>query len=91
MSGIFIIGAIVAVAILATAAKAPKYEIEADAEDIREGVKNGWYTCVLTRQDNKPAAILSGKMTNGEDYSGLFFITESDWRALEKEGYKVEL
>ena len=82
-----------AAALIAAAAKKQPQglvEYDVDIEDIREGVKNGWYTCVLTHKDDMPAVILSGKMTNGEEYNGVFSISESDWQTLKKEGYQVE-
>lgn len=91
MDGIICIGVLVA-AVLITAAAKPKGELieyDVDAEDVREGVQNGWYTCQLTTKDGEPAVILSGRMTNGEDYSGVFTISERDWKSLKKEGYEV--
>ena len=93
MDGIIIIGAFVAAALIAAAAKKQPQglvEYDVDIEDIREGVKNGWYSCTLTIQDGKPSVILSGKMTNGEDYNGVFSISESDWQTLKKEGCAEE-
>lgn len=92
MKGITIIGIAAAAALIAAAAKKqPRrlIEYDIDAEDIREGVKNGWYNCQLTLKDDMPAVILFGKLTNGEDYKGVFTISERDWRALQKEGYEV--
>lgn len=91
-SGIITLGALVAVALICAAAKKnPQGLIEYDvkAEEIREGVQNGWYSAKLTIQDGHTAVILSGKMTNGEDYTGVFVISESDWNALKNEGYEV--
>ena len=94
MNGIVIIGALAAMALICAAAKEKKmpmglYRYDVDAEDIREGVQNGWYTCQLTTKNGDPAVILSGKMTNGEDYRGVFTISERDWNALKHEGYEV--
>ena len=93
MDGIVIIGALAAVALIVAAAKpkvADSAEYDVTADEIREGVTNGWYTCVLTLKDGQPAVILAGKMTNGDDYEGIFLISESDWNALKTEGYKVK-
>lgn len=93
MNGIVIIGALAAVALICAAAKKNQQglvEYDVDSEDIREGVQNGWYTCVLTTKDDMPAVILSGKMTNGEDFQGVYTISPNDWKALQKEGYAVE-
>lgn len=92
MDGIIIIGVFAAMALIAAAAKKQPQgliEYDIDADDIREGVKNGWYSCQLTLKDDMPAVILFGKLTNGEDYKGVFTISESDWKALQKEGYNV--
>ena len=91
-SGIITLGALVAVALIAIATK-PKggvgeYDVEAD--EIREGVQNGWYTAGLFKSDAGTFVILRGKMTNGEDFVGSYPISEDDWNALYKEGYPVE-
>ena len=94
MNGIVVIGALAALALICAAAKKNSQglvEYDVDAEDIREGVKNGWYSCTLTTKDGMPAVVLFGKMTNGEDYKGVFTISESDWQLLKKEGYPIEL
>lgn len=57
-------------------------------ENIRRGVANGWYTCVLTRVDNIPAVRLSGRTADGKTYTDVFAVTEEDWQALKKEGYE---
>lgn len=59
-------------------------------ENIRRGVANGWYTCVLTRVNNIPAVRLSGRTADGKIYTDVFAVTEGDWQTLKKEGYKVE-
>ena len=92
MNGIFIIGALAAVAFICAAAKNHPQGLvgyDVDAEDIREGVQNGWYTCTLTTKDDMPAVILSGKMTNGEDFRGVHTISPDDWNELQKEGSQV--
>ena len=58
-------------------------------ENIRRGVANGWYTCVLTRVNNIPAVRLSGRATDGKTYTEVFAVTEEDWNSLKNEGYKV--
>lgn len=92
MNGIVVIGVLAAVALICAAAKKNPQgliEYDVDAEDVREGVKNGWYACILTTKDDMPAVILSGKMTNGEDFQGVYIISPADWNALKKEGYEV--
>lgn len=59
-------------------------------ENIRRGVANGWYTCVLTRVNNIPAVRLSGRTADGKTYTDVFAVTEEDWQTLKKEGYAEE-
>lgn len=61
------------------------------AANIRRGVQNGWYTAVLTRVDGKPAVRLSGKLNNGTTYSNVYPISQSDFDALQADGYLIEL
>ena len=92
MKGIVTVGVIAAVVLLAACAKKNQgvpVEYDIDAEDIREGVANGWYTCVLTIKDDMPAVILAGRMTNGEYYEGVYSISPDDWKSLKDEGYNV--
>lgn len=58
-------------------------------ENVRRGVKNGWYTCTLVHKQGLPAVLLSGKDTNGNTYSGVYPVSEDDWNTLKNEGYKV--
>lgn len=59
-------------------------------ENIRRGVKNGWYSAQLTRTaDGKPAVLLSGKKTDGFYTQDIYPITEADWQTLRAEGYAV--
>lgn len=59
-------------------------------ENIRRGVKNGWYSAQLTRTpDGKPAVLLSGKKTDGFYTQDIYPITEADWQTLRAEGYTV--
>ena len=59
-------------------------------ENIRRGVANGWYTCVLTRVNGIPAVRLSGRTADGNTYTDVFAVTEEDWQTLKKEGYAEE-
>ena len=59
-------------------------------ENIRRGVANGWYTCVLTRVNGIPAVRLSGRTADGKTYTDVFAVTEEDWQTLKKEGYAEE-
>ena len=57
-------------------------------ENIRRGVANGWYIAELTRVNGMPAVRLSGKVTNGKQFTDVYPITEADWQTLKSEGYK---
>lgn len=59
-------------------------------ENVRRGVKNGWYTATLLRVDGKPAIRLSGKVTNGRQYSDTYPISEADYATLRSEGLPEE-
>ena len=59
-------------------------------ENVRRGVKNGWYTATLLRVDGKPAIRLSGKVTNGRQYSDTYPISEADYATLRSEGIPEE-
>lgn len=60
-------------------------------DNIRRGVANGWYTCALVMVDGIPAVHLSGRTSDGKQYSDVYPITQEDWNTLKAEGYKVEL
>lgn len=62
---------------------------ETDIANIRRGVANGWYTCVLTRVDGKAAVRLSGKKPTGENYTDVYPVSEQTWQTLKNDGYKV--
>lgn len=65
-------------------------DTEATLDNIRRGVKNGWYSCVLVRSDGFPAVKLSGKDTTGNSYEDIYPVSEDTWQTLKSEGYKVE-
>ena len=95
MDGIIVIGFFAAVAFLAIAAKPKPNEIDGledtpvQIQNIRKGVKNGWYTCTLARITNIPVVRLSGRTADGKSYSDVFRISEADWQTLKREGYQV--
>ena len=60
-------------------------------DNIRRGVANGWYTCTLVVVDGKPAVHLSGRTSDGKQYSDVYPITQADWDTLRAEGDEVEL
>ena len=64
-------------------------DTEATIDNIRRGVANGWYTCVLSRIEGKPAVKLSGKDASGNDYEDVYPVSESTWQTLAGEGYKI--
>lgn len=95
MDGIVVISLLVLGGLLMAARNREEsvYGMEDDPvsiENIRRGVANGWYTCVLTRVNGIPAVRLSGRTADGNDYTDVFAVTEEDWQTLKKEGYKVE-
>lgn len=95
MDGIIIISVLAAVALLCVASKPRSMDGMEDEpvsiENIRRGVKNGWYTCTLVRENGIPAVYLSGKNTDGSNYSDVFPVTQEDWDTLKAEGYPVRL
>ena len=59
-------------------------------ENIRRGVAEGWYTCVLTRVNGMPAVKLTGRtVVGGKQYTDVYPISETDWQTLRAEGYTV--
>lgn len=57
-------------------------------ENIRRGVKNGWYTATLTKVDGQFAVRLSGKLNNGTTYTDVYPVNENDYYTLLSEGLK---
>ena len=95
MDGIVAISIISLLALLVVAGRPSQAAIEGmedtpvSIDNIRKGVTNGWYTCVLVRVDGTPAVRLYGKMANGKSFTDVFPVTESDWNTLKNEGYQV--
>lgn len=58
-------------------------------DNIRRGVKNGWYSAELTTVDGKYAVRLSGKTNDGSTYTDVYPINESDYYTLLKDGLQV--
>lgn len=44
-------------------------------DNLKRGIANGWYQAQLTTVDGKPAVRLSGKLTNGKQFSDVYPIT----------------
>lgn len=91
MDGLIITG-IIALTLLCIASRNNKTaDYDIDAEDVREGVENGWYNATLVIKSDQPGVKLSGKLTNGKDFTGVYTISERDWTKLKNEGYRVEV
>ena len=92
--GLIILGAIAfAVMCYACDRRANSAEVEGGivtAKQVMQGVKNEWYSCTLLDLNGKPAVRLTGKDKDGEEYSGVFPISQADWYLLRNEGYEVE-
>lgn len=91
MDGIIIFGLLLlGGALIARSAKATAGmdDTPVSIDNIRKGVARGWYSCVLTRVDGKPAVRLIGTTTDGEATADVYPITENDWQTLKAEGYK---
>lgn len=59
-------------------------------DNIRRGVKEGWYKATLLRVNGQPAVYLYGRDTNGKQTGDTYPISEADWQTLKAEGYSVE-
>lgn len=93
MDGIVILGIIVAGALIIGATKqdvSGMSDSEVSAENIRRGVREGWYTAVLTRVNGQAAVRLTGKTTNGKTRSYLYPIAEIDYSMLQQDGIPEE-
>lgn len=44
-------------------------------DNLKRGIANGWYTAELTMVNGQQAVRLSGKLTNGKQYSDVYPIT----------------
>ena len=95
MTGIVIIGAIVAGVLLYAASKDNSVNGMTNAivslENIRNGVANGWYTCTLTYVNGTPAVFLSGRTMNGKMFADVYPITQADYNTLKADGYAEDL
>ena len=57
-------------------------------ENLKRGIANGWYTAELTMVDGQQAVRLSGKLTNGKQYSDVYPVTTEVAQELRKMGVK---
>lgn len=55
-------------------------------ENIRRGVKNGWYTAMLTKVDGQYAVRLSGRTQDGNTYTDVYPVSEEDYYTLLNDG-----
>lgn len=55
-------------------------------DNLKRGIANGWYTAQLTMVNGKQAVRLSGKLTNGKQYSDVYPITPEVAAELRKMG-----
>ena len=81
---------VVAIGLLAIANKQRGVGSMSDPEvaldNLKRGIANGWYTAQLTTIDGRQAVRLSGKLTNGKQYSDVYPITIEVASELRKMG-----
>lgn len=57
-------------------------------ENLKRGIANGWYTAELTMVNGQQAVRLSGKLTNGKQYTDVYPVTIEVAQELRKMGVK---
>lgn len=57
-------------------------------ENLKRGIANGWYTAELTMVNGQQAVRLSGKLTNGKQYTDVYPVTPEVAHELRKMGVK---
>lgn len=57
-------------------------------ENLKRGIANGWYTAELTMVNGQQAVRLSGKLTNGKQYTDVYPVTPEVAQELRKMGVK---
>jgi hypothetical protein len=57
-------------------------------DNLKRGIANGWYTAELTVVNGQQAVRLSGKLTNGKQYSDVYPVTPEVAQELRKMGVK---
>ena len=55
-------------------------------ENLKRGIANGWYQAELTMVNGQQAVRLSGKLTNGREYSDVYPITPEVAAELKRMG-----
>ena len=58
-------------------------------ENLKRGIANGWYTAQLTMVNGQQAVRLSGKLTNGKQYSDVYPITPEVAAELKQMGVQT--
>ena len=58
-------------------------------ENLKRGIANGWYQAQLTMVNGKQAVRLSGKLTNGKQYSDVYPITPEVVAELKQMGVQT--
>lgn len=58
-------------------------------ENLKRGIANGWYTAQLTMVNGQQAVRLSGKLTNGKQYSDVYLVTPQVAEELKQMGVPV--
>ena len=82
MDGIVIIGLLLlGGALIARSAKATAGmdDTPVSLDNIRKGIKNGWYTAELGVYNSTPCVKLTGKDKNGKDFSDYYPISSEDF------------
>lgn len=83
---------VVAIGLVLIANKQSKVSGMMDAaptlENLKRGIANGWYTAELTMVNGQQAVRLSGKLTNGKQYSDVYPVTAEVAQELRKMGVK---
>ena len=57
-------------------------------ENLKRGIANGWYQTELTMVNGQQAVRLSGKLTNGKQYSDVYPVTPEVAQELRNMGVK---
>lgn len=55
-------------------------------ENLKRGIANGWYKAQLTMVNGQQAVRLSGKLTNGREYSDVYPVTPDVAAELKRMG-----
>lgn len=61
-------------------------DIPPTLENLKRGIANGWYQAQLTMVNGQQAVRLSGKLTNGREYSDVYPVTPEVAAELKRMG-----